>query len=286
MKKKSTFYRLTLGLLIGALILPVQPQPAQAQFGGIVFDAKNYALQVNKRLEEAQRHVQTFNNAVRQFTTLRGILGQVDDLVAKQRNAINTMSNIGRTVRASLQLKDQVQAIVTTRLTMLKSIDDRLRSGIFDPEADMRDLEDYLRTSIGRSSQDSVANLERLRNMDNTLERMTYDLRMAQAALSKTQEEKIKWQAQLDVMNAKLESERDAISIASLIEKISSCETLIAQYTARIAELLNKIKERTEKYHALMDERIKFADQVHTTNEAWTELNNKLDEIQRTLGTY
>ena len=35
------------------------------------------------------------------------------------------MSNIGRTVRASFQLKDQLEAIVTTRLDMIKRIDDR-----------------------------------------------------------------------------------------------------------------------------------------------------------------
>src|SRR5262245_18628025 len=146
MRKKSIFYRLTLGLLIGALIMPAQP--AQAQYGfGVVFDPKAYALQIQTRLEETQRYTQMFDNAVKQYTTLRGVLGQVEDLVAKQRNAINTMSNIGRTVRASLQLKDQVEAIITTRLTMLKSIDDRLRRGLFDPEADLRDLDDYLRTS-------------------------------------------------------------------------------------------------------------------------------------------
>jgi hypothetical protein len=55
------------------------------------------------------------------------------------------MSNIGRTVRGAYQLKNQVEAIVTTRLKWLKSIDDRLRNGIFDPDADMRDFDEYLR---------------------------------------------------------------------------------------------------------------------------------------------
>src|SRR5262249_14426843 len=151
------FHQLTLGLFISILIMPVQP--AQAQW--TVFDPAQYKLQVAKKLEEAQRYVQMFDKAVKQLTTLKGVLERAEDLVAKQRNAITTMSNIGRKVRASYQLKEQLQAIVTTRLTMLKSIDDRLRRGIFDPEADMRDLEGYLRASIGRSSQDTVANLER-----------------------------------------------------------------------------------------------------------------------------
>src|SRR5262245_66089255 len=86
------------------------------------------------------------------------------------------MSNIGRTVRASFQLKDQLEAIVTTRLTMIKRIDDRLRNGIFDPEADLRDLDEYLRDSIGRSSQDMIANRERLVRMDNQLAMLQREL--------------------------------------------------------------------------------------------------------------
>src|SRR5262245_16861671 len=170
MNKRSPLYRLTLGLLIGILIMPVQP--AQAQLGGVVFDPKAYALQVAKRLEEAQRYVKMFDNAVQQLTTLRGVLEKADDLVAKQRNAITTMANIGRTIRGAYQLKDQLEAIVISRMRTLKSIDERLRNGIFDPEADLRDFEEYLRNSVGRSSQDTIANLERLMRMDNQLRKM------------------------------------------------------------------------------------------------------------------
>jgi chromosome segregation ATPase len=169
---------------------------------------------------------------------------------------------------------------------MLKSIDDRLRRGIFDPEADLRDLEDYLRSSIGRRSQDSLANLERLRRMDNTLERMYVELAKLQERQAKTHLENIALKAQLDAMELKPESERDAVGVASLIEKISANEALIAQYDAKIEELLTRIEERKKKYQDLMDERVKFAEQVYTTNEAWTKFNDTLDELQRTLDKY
>src|SRR5215475_3522484 len=158
MNRPTLARQLCLGLLIGVLITPTQT--AQAQW--TVFDPSQYVLQVNKRLEEAERYVKMFDNAVNQLTTLKGMLGQAEDLVAKQRNAITTMSNIGRTVRGVYQLKDQFEAIVISRMGALKSINERLHNGIFDPEADMRDFEAYLRNSIGRSSQDTVANLQRL----------------------------------------------------------------------------------------------------------------------------
>jgi len=32
-----------------------------------------------------------------------------------------------------------------------------------------------------------------------------------------------------------------------------------------------------------MEERVKFGEQVESMNDAWTEFNNALDELQRTL---
>src|SRR5215831_9370628 len=114
MRNKSLLYQLTLGLLAGILVMP--PSIAQAQW--TVFDPSQYALQVAKKVEEANRWIQHYTNLVQQLTTL---------------------GNIGRTVRASYQLKDQIEAIVTTRLETIKRIDERLKNGIFDPEQDMRD---------------------------------------------------------------------------------------------------------------------------------------------------
>ncbi len=286
MRKKSLFYRLTLGLLIGALIMPAQPAHAQLPgFGGFVFDAKNYALQVEKKLDDARRHLQTFDNAVRQLTTLRGMLDKAEEMIARDDESRRTMADIGMLVRTSFQLKDEVKAIISTRLTMLKSIDDRLRRGIFDPEADLRDLEDYLRTSIGRGSQDTLANLERLRKMDNTLERMYLELAKLQEAQAKTHLEQKTLKAKLDAINSPPQRP-DMTSVNSLIVKIASNEALIAQYAAKIEELQTRIEERTKKYQVLMDERIKFAEQVDATNRAWGDFNDTMDEIQKALEKY
>src|SRR5215813_6191321 len=141
MRNKSLLYQLALGLLAGILIMP--PPIAYAQW--TVFDPSQYVLQVSKKVEEANRWLQHYTNLVQQLTTLSGVLEKTDELLSKQKNAITTMSNIGRTIRGAYQLKNQVEAIVTTRLKWLKSIDDRLRNGIFDTDADMRDFDEYLR---------------------------------------------------------------------------------------------------------------------------------------------
>jgi hypothetical protein len=41
---------MVLGLVIAVTVLTTLPVPARAQFGGVVFDPKNYALQLEKKI--------------------------------------------------------------------------------------------------------------------------------------------------------------------------------------------------------------------------------------------
>ena len=203
--------------------------------------------------------------------------------MAKQRNAISTMSNIGRTIRGMYQLKDQLEAIVVSRMRAFKSIESRLRNGIFDPEADMRAFDEYLRNSIGRRSQDTIATRERLMRMDNELKRMQDDLEVAeqrkawavrkkQAALKKLEEE-----------DKKTVADKCALCISSLNQELAECEQLIAESERVISDLRCGIENRVKKYNVELEERIKFGEQVQSMNEAWGRFNNSLDELQRVL---
>ena len=82
---------------------------------------------------------------------MKGILGQAEKLVLHNANLTRTMAQIGQTVRDVFALKRAIETMVISRLSMIKSIKTRLMTGIFDPEADLRDFEDYLRNSIGRT---------------------------------------------------------------------------------------------------------------------------------------
>jgi chromosome segregation ATPase len=279
MRNKSLLHQLTLGLLAGILVMP--PSIAQAQW--TVFDPSQYALQVAKKVEEANRWIQHYTNLAQQLTTLGGVLKAADDLVAKQKNAITTMSNIGRTVRASYQLKDQIEAIVTTRLETIKRIDERLKNGIFDPEQDMRDFDEYLQQSVGRSSQDTIATRERLARMDNQLERWQLELKRAETGFLGAQKDKTEAKSQLKEEEGKPEDQRCVPCIANLIQKISNCDLLIAQYGQEIADLRCQIENRVKQYNIQMQERIRFGEQVQSMNEAWGRFNNSLDELQRAL---
>lgn len=279
MRKKSFLHQLMLGLLIGLLLMP--PQIAHAQW--TVYDPAQYTLQISKKIEEANRWIEHHTKLVEQLTTLKGVLQKTEDLVAKQNNAITTMSNIGQTVRGAFQLKRQLEALVTTRIRALKSIDHRLRNGIFDPEQDMRDFEEYLRDSIGRKSQDTVANLERLSRMDNKLERLRKDMETARARRAWAEGKQTETLKKLKEEDAKPTSDRCASCIAALNQEMASYEVMITQLDSEISRLDAEILERVKLYNVEMEERVRFGEQVQSMNERWRRFNNSLDELQWAL---
>ena len=279
MRSNPLLHKFMIGLLTGVLLIP--PQTVQAQW--TVFDPAQYTLQVSKKLEEAARWVEHYQKLAEQLTTMKGVLVKAEDLVRKENATLTTMSNIGRAVRASFELKDQLETLVTTRLTAIKRIDERLRKGIFDPEQDLRDLDEYLQSSIGRSSQNTLANRERLERMDNKLARLQLELKKAEKELAEAKGNQAEARQKLYEQEHAPASEQSAQSMASLIAKISNCDLLIAHYTKEIACLQEEIKDRVEKYHIRMEERIKFGRQVISMNDAWAGFNDSLDELQRTL---
>ena len=278
--------QMLIGLILGLFIMPAPV--AQAQW--TVYDPAQYTLQWEKRIEEANRWIQTINhyariyeNAVQQWTTLMGVLTQAEKLVFHNSVWLATMSNIGRSVRGVFLLKNQLEALIRTRIRAIKAINDRLRNGIFDPDADLRDFEEYLKDSIGRTSQDTVANLERLARTDNQLERLLYEMQTASARKAGAETQKKQAQANLDRELAKPESQRCASCISDLKQEISNCELLITQLDAEISRLQAEIVTRTKKYNVVLEERVNFGQQVQSSNEAWTSFNKDKDELTKLL---
>jgi chromosome segregation ATPase len=285
MKRVSLAQQIITGLLLGTLLLPVT---AKAQF--TVFDPSQYTLQVEKRIEEANRWVQTiahyariYENAVQQLTTLTGVLTQAEKLVFHNSIWLATMSDIGRSVRGIFLLKNQLEALVSTRIRAIKAINDRLRNGIFDPDADLRDFEEYLKDSIGRTSQDTVANIERLTAMDNQLERLHHDLQIARGRRAGAEAQKRVATKNLEIELAKTDNQRCASCISDLKQEISNCELLIAQLDGEINRLWTEIELRIKKYNVILDERVNFGQQVESANEAWTDFNKDKDALTKLL---
>ena len=270
MQRLSFIKQLLIGLLLGIIITPAQP--AQAQW--TVFDPTSYAAQIEEMAREMDRWMQTvqhytamYDKAVKQVTSLGGILTIVDEQLARNKKLITSVAQIGQTIRHVYLLKRQIENMVACRIRAIQQLDSRLRAGIFNPQQDLQDLEEYLRNSIGRSSQNTLANLERLANMDNEFERLRYELRNAYIRLAEAQAVLKQYEDMLAAEMAKPEDERHS---AALIQtQISNTKLQIEQITAQINDLTAKLAEKTKQYGIQLDIRGTYGQQVHQTNKAW-----------------
>jgi chromosome segregation ATPase len=278
---KNLLKNALLGILIGVIL---SPTTAQAQW--TVFDPAQYSLQIERQIEEANRWLERvkhysdeINKLAEQLSTMKGVLGQAEKLVLHNDNLTRTMAQIGQTVRDVFALKRAIETMVISRLNMIKSIKTRLMSGIFDPEADLRDFEDYLRNSIGRQEQDKIATMNRIAMFDATLARLYHDLQTAEARQAGAAQEMKQAKDKLDAELAKPQTEQCAHCISDLKLEIASCEKMIADLDAQITNLSTQIEDRVKLYNLTMDERVRIANRVRATDEAWDNLNIVKDNI-------
>lgn len=277
----KTLKQILLGSLIGLLLVPAT---VQAQW--TVFDPAQYSLQIERQIEEANRwlervrqYSEEINKLAEQLSTLKGVLGQAEKLVLHNNNLTRTMAQIGQTVRDVFELKRAIETMVISRLRMIKSIKTRLMTGIFDPEADLRDFEEYLRNSIGRQEQDKIATMNRIAMFDATLARLYHDLQTAQARQAGAAQQLKQARDKLDAELAKPQAEQCAHCITDLKVEIASCEKMIADLDTQITNLSTQIEDRVKRYNLTMEERVRIANQVRATDEAWNNLNIVKDSI-------
>ena len=270
-----------LGVLIGIILTP---SSVQAQW--TVFDPAQYSLQIERQIEEANRWLERvkhysdeINKLAEQLSTMKGVLGQAEKLVLHNDNLTRTMAQIGQTVRDVFALKRAIETMVISRLNMIKSMKTRLMSGIFDPETDLRDFEDYLRNSIGRQEQDKIATMNRIAMFDATLARLYHDLQTAQARQAGAAAQMKQAKDKLDAELAKPQAEQCAHCISDLKLEIASCEKMIADLDTQITNLSTQIEDRVKLYNLTMEERVLIANRVRATDEAWDNLNIVKDGI-------
>jgi archaellum component FlaC len=276
---------IVLGVLLASLLWPA---PVQAQW--TVFDPTNYGLQLKNRVEELNRWLETVNqytrmyeNALGQLTNLKGILKTADEFLAQDKRMRMLLSHWGQVIRLSFRVKEQVTNLITGNLRALHNMATRLRNGIFDPAADRRDFEEYLRSGIGRTAQDTEAELERLQRMDNQFERLEYDYQRAAEQAAQLQSY---WEAkQTEVEHLKAcadctEKDRD---LARLSFELAKLEQQAAQAQTE-AQRLNDLKaKRAEAIYQTEMQRRHFGRTIRSLNQAWTGITTATQELREQL---
>ena len=280
MHRTSLIRQIVLGLVLGSILLA--PTRVQAQWA--VYDHPNWVLKFKEMVEDANRWVVTVNNyaemytkAAQQLMTLGGILDKVERTLSRNKDLITTWSNVGKSVRGVLRLRRQLENMVRCRIQSIQSIADRLKNGVFDMEANARDLENYLKHTIGKTSEEAVANIERLANQDATLDRLRYDLHVVEAKIAEQQEALKQYEALLEAWEVKPDDERYGYS--DINTHIEICKQTIAALEKQRSEIITELEKRVKRYGVVLEERGNFGKQVKEFNDSLSGLTEAKQEI-------
>lgn len=292
----GTARQIVFGLLLSSILIGIDVRPAQAQW--TVFDPSQYVLQVEKRIEEATRWVETINhyiqmyeNAVKQYekmvesvTNLRGILDKVDEQIMRHKQLITTYAKLGRLIRDTFELKKRIETTITSQIHSVVNIARRLKSGIFDMDANKRDLDEFLRFSIGRSADAQMANLERLAKLDSELERMLFDRENMLLDLAKLYEEREKIADATRAIAANPDANQDGVQ--SLIDQMLAVNLRITTVEGQLRELEAKIQAKFLAYGLKVEQMTEFGKEIRRSTEMMTGITQASDQFLRELERY
>ncbi|MFZ1700989.1 MAG: hypothetical protein WBO10_07100 [Pyrinomonadaceae bacterium] len=285
-----------MSLILSSIFIGLDVKPVSAQW--TVFDPTQYALQVAKKIEEASRWIETiqhyvemYEKAVQQYekmvesvTNLRGILDKVDEQVMRHKQLITTYATLGRLIRNTFDLKRRIEATITSQIHSVVNIARRLKNGIFDMAANKRDLDDFLRFSIGRSADAEMANLERLAKLDSELERMLFDRENILLDLAKLYEERERIADATRAISANPDANQDGVQ--SLIDQMLAVNLRITTVEGQLRELEAKIQAKFVAYGLKIEQMTEFGNEIRKSTEMMTSITRASDDFMRELERY
>jgi len=291
MRLKARSRQVLLGLLIGLMLMP--SQTVQAQW--VVYDGANHATQIERMVQDAARWVETVNhyveeinryatmidNQVEQITRLGNIMRTADEQLARNRNLINTVANFGHTVRQIFQLQQDIRTMGSARILAVQRVWDRMRNGIFDPQQNMRDLEEYMRHSIGKPSQQRIQYHELLLEQDAEFGEAVYNREVALGRLARAEQAQRALEAALTAETSKPVGEQQGVQ--SLLQQLADCKLYIATLTQQIAENTRIINDKMTQFGVRIDAHARFGQAVLRETEAWREMTRVNQETLRSL---
>ena len=285
-----------MSLVLASILLGFEPKPVRAQW--TVFDPTQYTLQLAKKIEEAARWIETINHYIAMYekaaqqyqkmvesvTNLRGILDKVDEQVMRHKQLITTYAQLGKLIRGTFELKRRIENTITSQIQSVVNISRRLRNGIFDMDQNKRDLDDFLRHSIGRRADAELKNLERLAKLDAELERMLYDREMVLLDLAKLYEEREKIADKIRAIDTTNPANQDGVQ--SLIDQMLAVNLRITTVEGQLRELEAKIQEKFVKYGLKIEQMTEFGSEIRKTNEMMTGITQASKEFMIELEKY
>lgn len=267
-----------------------------------------YGEQAKRWMDTVSHYSQMINDNAKRFTSLRGILKAAESQLGLSEDTLKALADVGDLIRGAYTLKNQFVALVQSRLAMIESLERRARNGIFDPRADLLDLENYLKNSVGREARRTLITREKIAQTDAVMEKLTRDLQEVRAERAAVEKELADLQKNISKETSLKRGSREAGSdensgasttvfddsrvsvsgdaVQTDTIRIGSLETALRDLKKRESELLDKIRERYESYQVGYDKAYYTAYEWNNTLEAWKQFNDeKIKQIDGLIST-
>ena len=225
-----------------------------------------------------------YQKAIEQVSSLRGILSIVDEQITKNKQLVEGWAAVGRIVKGVYELKRQIENSIRSEIQAVVSISRRYRNGIFDMEANKRDLDDYLKHAIGRNADASLKNLERLARLDSSFERMLYDREMILAELALLYKEQAELQDRVTELRNLPGDSQDKIE--GMLAQLREIGSRIATLELRLDELKTQIEEKAKLYGLKIEQMEEFGKQIRQTEAMMTTITTGSQEFYSELEKY
>lgn len=270
--------------------------------------ALEYVRTAERWMKEVEFYTNQIMNQVRQFTSLKGILSFAEKQLGITEDTLKAVGEIGQIVKGIFTLKNNFLTLVRTRLAMIESLEDRARKGIFDPQADLADLEAYLNRAINKSARNIEITNERIAQTDDKLEKLNKEYKDIRARRVVIQIEMKKIREQLEKENElSTSSKQTVINDSGASDTAMSSDTrtsvstdAISTLTIRLGQLEamdNDLKKQEsevlEKIQAIYTAYTEKFDQAFYTGAYWRKVSRgwevfagaKADQIEAILDT-
>lgn len=281
--------RLVITLLLTMTFAGLAPQQARAQLlGGIVHDPVTLAAHIREWAEELREWVTTVDFYVRQVeqtvesvTNLKGILRKAEEAFGFNRKMLQTISDIGRTVRAAFQVKAYLTELVTGRMRAIARIHDRLANGLFDADRFKQDLKDYLFFEIGQISERTANDIDRREQLDSELQLMEVELELQGKRIAEAE----KSAAAADDKLKKIESDPEGVTqvdiqLLQLRQQQRDYEVNLARDREKFLQLQREVLMRKQHIAEEAIESRGFGQQITDINEAWRRMTESLNKMR------
>jgi hypothetical protein len=275
--KKKILQPILIGILISAFLFPA---PTYAQW--TVFDPTanvNAIKQLQQWIQAIQKYETMITQGVESITNLQGILKQAETSFKWTKD----ISDWGKLIRMGFKLKWQVENFISMQGRAFMSIQRRAMSGIFNPDQDLRDFENYLKYSVGRTAEDEVYKINEAIKNDP-------QIKMHEDQIRELSEQTAHYQEEIENNEKQIEELQNCNDCSDKDQKILQLKLLNDQLTTKQQAAMKEYREikekaaiRAEAIAKAHDKHRFFGKQIKDATDGWEQLTKETEDLMDTF---